>query len=170
MSDNWTSQITAWLQGIGPVAAVILALFLQVVLVWLKRLRLDLTLSVDPQEQDLIAKRLRDYDQYNCWLRARVSARRGKDPALNAEVVIQDWRSPSGQQDVPFATAIHLDGRTRITTWLESPPVLGDASTYSDGRHPPTSQGARFLGLPLRGQNNIHQVRGVSSINPELTS
>jgi hypothetical protein len=35
-------------------------------------------------------------------LRGKIHVAKGKKPAVNTEVVVQDWRSP-GEQDVPFA-------------------------------------------------------------------
>jgi hypothetical protein len=102
LDNNLSMEIAAWLQGVGTVAAVIVALFLELFLVWWRRPRFNLEVSPDPRDRDLtMATRPQDA-HHVCWLRGRVYVVDGKKPALNTEVIVQDWRSP-GDQDVPFA-------------------------------------------------------------------
>jgi hypothetical protein len=102
LGSDLSTEIAAWLQGVGTVAAVIVALFLEVFLVWWRRPRFDFTVSSDPRDRD-ITQASRPQDDYHvCWLRGKVHVAEGKRPATNTEVIVQDWRSP-GDQDVPFA-------------------------------------------------------------------
>src|SRR4051794_38534605 len=100
-------EIAAWLQGVGTVAAVVVALFLEVFLVWWRRPRFTLEVSLDPQQKDLVSATRAERDHHVCWLRGRIFVADGKKPALNAEVVVQDWLSPA-DQDVPFAHGTSL--------------------------------------------------------------
>jgi hypothetical protein len=109
-------QIAAWLQGIGTVAAVVLALFLQVFLVWLRRPRIRLETSLDLRDQDLIVASRPEREHYICWLRARIFVADRTHSAVNAEVVVQDWRS-SSNQEAPFAHGNSL-------RWANSPDEL----------------------------------------------
>jgi len=102
MGDNSSMEIAAWLQGVGTVAAVIVALFLELFLVWWRRPRFDFTISLDPRDNDLSTYEREGHDQYVSWLRGKVHVTDGKVPALKVEVLVQDWRSPENQ-DVPFA-------------------------------------------------------------------
>lgn len=107
MYGDVSTEIAAWLQGIGTVAAVVVALFLEVFLVWWRRPRFRFEVSTDPQQKDLVSATRPDRDHYVCWLRGRIFVADGKKPALATEVVVQDWRSPAGQ-DVPFAHGTSL--------------------------------------------------------------
>jgi hypothetical protein len=102
VDGNLSMEIAAWLQGVGTVAAVIVALFLEVFLVWWRRPRFTLEVSLDPQQKDLVTATRIERDHYVCWLRGRIFVADGKKPALNTEVVVQDWQCPT-DQDVPFA-------------------------------------------------------------------
>jgi hypothetical protein len=102
LNQDLSMQIAAWLQGIGTVAAVVLALFLQVFLVWLRRPKVRLEVSLDIRDQDLVTASRPEREHYVCWLRARIFVSGRTHSAINAEVVVQDWRSPA-DQGAPFA-------------------------------------------------------------------
>src|SRR4051812_43759685 len=93
LNQDLSMQIAAWLQGIGTVAAVVLALFLQVFLVWLRRPKVRLEVSLDIRDQDLVTASRPEREHYVCWLRARIFVSGRTHSAINAEVVVQDWRS-----------------------------------------------------------------------------
>ncbi len=96
LNDSVSMEIAAWLQGVGTVAAVVLALFMQVFIVWYRRPRIDLRVSPGPDGQDLVTSTPDDRGYNICRLRGRLSVIKGK-PASDVEVIVQDWRSPTSQ-------------------------------------------------------------------------
>jgi hypothetical protein len=81
---------------------VVLALFLEVFLVWLRRPTVRLEASLDPRAQDLVVASRPERGHDVCWLRTRAYVSQRANSAVGAEVVVQGWRSP-GQQQAPFA-------------------------------------------------------------------
>jgi hypothetical protein len=93
--------IASYMEAIGTVAAVILALFLQVVLIRLKRPRLYMTLSSSLGEEDVVI--YQEQAQFNCWIRCKVWAAKGRRPARNAEVFVQRVIRPDSASNTRVA-------------------------------------------------------------------
>ena len=180
MGTDLGMEIAAWLQGIGTIAAVIIALFLELFLVWWRRPRFNFTVSSDPKDRDLTMASRPQRDHYVCWLRGRVYVAEGKKPAINTEVIVQDWRSP-GDQDVPFAhgSSLHWANsnaelvriapatwrRVDLLTWMagiseQGTPVLW-ISVQQAQKYPPqpwfhlTEAGSYELDLVIVADNSI---------------
>jgi hypothetical protein len=59
--------VASYLEAVGTIAAVVVALFLQVILVRMRRPRLHVTLSLHKEDGNVEAWRRRD-GVVNCWL------------------------------------------------------------------------------------------------------
>jgi hypothetical protein len=131
-----TSELVAsYLEAIGTVSAVILALFLQVYLVWKRRPRLSLAYSAGARDNDYRNVEKADFCEH--WLQFRVMAKSGTVAARDVEVFVASVRRPDGSsiEAVPTGTLEWTDagvGRVKIPsgTWRRV-----DLLCYWYGRH-----------------------------------
>lgn len=106
MTGDTHALIASYLQSAATVAAVILALFLQVFLVRLRRPALNLSVSMDVEDDDLVLAVRPDKRQDRVFIRGKVWAEKGKESARDAQVL--------------------LAGMTRPQSWpVTNPPALG---------------------------------------------
>lgn len=108
-SYNILNLIAAYLSAIGTVAAVIVALFLQVFIVRWRRPKLVVRLVLDREAGDLEAWRRRSTGVVNCWLGVRVEATRGRDAARNVRAYLLKVVRPGSSLAVGNYPAAGLD-------------------------------------------------------------
>lgn len=146
LSRSTAELVAAYISAVGTVSAVLLALFLQLVLVRLKRPKLYITLSIDLADQDISIDN--DIDKLNCWIRCKVWAKRRRDPARNTEIFVQRVTRPrnaTNSREVP--------GGTLKWSNLESPYVTIPSGTWRRiellryWMHKPASNPTLTLGL-----------------------
>src|SRR5690348_3655707 len=86
--------------AIATVAAVILALYLQIYIVRSKRPILALAVSLDPVDEDIVA--LTSPTSHGLWVRVRVSAQPGRSTAKNVRVrLVQATRPADAKNKLP---------------------------------------------------------------------
>jgi len=99
-ADNLVLTISSVSAAVATVAAVILALYLQVYLVRSRRPVLALSVSLDPADEDVVS--LSYADSFELWIRVRVSARPGRSTAKNVRVrLLQAVRPPESNSTLP---------------------------------------------------------------------
>jgi hypothetical protein len=87
LSGNTAELVASYMEAVGTVAAVLLALFLQVVLVRMRRPKVYVTLSTDVTQGDISVDD--GHEKTNCWIRCKVWVTRRTNPARNTEVFVQ---------------------------------------------------------------------------------
>jgi hypothetical protein len=108
---NLTLAIASVGAAIATVAAVILALYLQIYLVRSRRPVLSLSVSLDPNDEDVVA--LISPESCGLWIRVRVSARSGRSTAKNVRVRLMQATRPSAGKNIPPVPA-------REFSWADS--------------------------------------------------
>jgi hypothetical protein len=161
VSNDTAELIASYVEAIATLLAVLLALFLQVILVRLRRPRLYVTLTTDITEEDIAIDD--DNGKLNCWIRCKVWAAPRKQPARNAEVFVQRVHRPpdaANTREVPGgalmwshqeATQVSIPAGTwrrvdLLRYWIHEPAseptvTLGLARTAD---RPPWSRGHRL--------------------------
>lgn len=89
--------LSSYLEAAGTVAAVIVALFIQVYLVWRRRPDLSLSISEDRDSEDNVVVRLEGHDPpiIEFWVRAKVAVRNGRDAADGVKVIVAKAERPA---------------------------------------------------------------------------
>lgn len=101
-ADNLVLTISSVSAAVATVAAVILALYLQIYLVRSRRPVLALSVSLDPAYEDVVS--LQYADSCELWIRVKVSARPGRSTAKNVRVrLLQAIRPPESKNTVAVA-------------------------------------------------------------------
>jgi hypothetical protein len=106
--DSVASLVASYLEAVGTIAAVVVALFLQVILVRMRRPRLHVTLSLHKEDGNVEAWRRRD-GVVNCWLGVRVHAGRGRDAATHVRAYLVKVVRPEGERDAGAFPSASLD-------------------------------------------------------------
>src|SRR3954454_5340140 len=109
---NMTGELIAsYLEAFGTIAAVVLALFLQVVLVRLRRPRLHVTLSLDKLDGDVAVTRAHPVESaFTVWIRLKVWNYPKKRHATNSQVFVQRLAWPDTSSVLyPFAAGSPLN-------------------------------------------------------------
>lgn len=164
-------MLANYLEAIGTISAVLVALFTQVIREKLKRPKLTMSLSTDREDEDLVFLHLPDGGlQY--WLRLRIYAKPGRRTARQVQVFLTRVRKPKGGIVVPSGPLV----------WSSFGP---DPQTLPPGlwrrldilRYDIPSDGARFLAVALglfRSNPSDVQVRlddpGVYELDFSLTA
>jgi hypothetical protein len=114
---NTATQIAEIFAAVGTLAAVVLALFLQVIIVARRRPSLSLQFSPDESQGDIVTT---DWaDDFNLWIQLKVHATSGRNTARNVQVMVLRVVRPSvsgTDETVP----------SRVLKWSDSPTVAVD--------------------------------------------
>jgi hypothetical protein len=119
LSMSTAELVAAYMGAIGTLLAVVLALFLQVILVRIEQPRIYLTLSPDLADEDAIVNE--DSAKITYWVRCKVWVARGKNPARNAEILVQRITRPAGASNSKVAPGGTLKWTDLIATQVTIP-------------------------------------------------
>jgi len=103
------------LEAAGTVSAVVLALFLQVILVRFRRPRLHLTLSTDIADQDAVGVVDPAGNGQAAWIRVRVWNYPKKRQADNVQVLVHYIETPADAENDPYRASTG-----EVLNWAET--------------------------------------------------
>ena len=106
--ESTASLVASYLEAVGTIAAVLVALFLQVVLVRLRKPELDVRMSVNREDGNVEAWNTRENFAV-CFFTVRVHARRERDAATHVRAFLVKVVRPSSAAGVGAFPSAPLD-------------------------------------------------------------